>query len=282
MNTFQPPPRGPRAPGKLYRTSRQLAPSAMAWLRRRFFFDDLKQYEELIKLSHPSFIWMNFGLDGADFSWLRAEDVEWKYQVNMARNNIRGIDLTGKRFLDTGSGRGGNCWYVKRYHAPARIVGLDQSKAQANWCRNRFRDSGIEFTRGNAQNMPFPAGSFDVVSNIESAGHYPDRQRFYRGVYRVLAPSGYFCMSCNYHNPAAEEHAVCSEGFELVAGTDITAEVVEALKKNDENMRHLMQRVTDENTQQLGIELCDTLARLPYRLFLSGREKYHSWIFRKT
>ena len=43
-----------------------------------------------------------------------------------------------------------------------------------------------------------------------------------------------------------------------------------------------MQRITDtEETRQLGTALCDTLASLPQRLFLSRREKYYSWIFRK-
>jgi O-methyltransferase len=224
---------------------------------------------------------MNFGLDGADFSWIRPEDMEWKYQVNMARHNIRGIDLTGKRFLDTGSGRGGNCWYVKRYHTASQVVGLDQSEAQVNWCRARFRESDMEFIRGDCQNMPFQAGSFDVVSNIESAGHYPDRRRFYRGVYKVLSPSGYFCMSCNYEDPEAEEQAIRREGFVLIDGTDITSAVVQALRENDENMRHLMQRITDTpEARQLGVELCDTLARVPLR-FLSHRERYYSWIFGK-
>ena len=140
-------------------------------------------------------------------------------------DNLRGIDLTGKRFLDTGSGRGGNCWYVKRYHAASRVVGLEQNKAQVKWCVARFRATGIEFKRGDSQKMPFRGGSFDVVSNIESAGHYPDRRRFYRGVHRVLSPSGYFCMTCSYANPD-EERAVRNEGFELVDGTDITAAVV--------------------------------------------------------
>jgi O-methyltransferase len=281
MKTFQQtPPRRNRA--FLPLLASRWAPLISEWVRRRLVFNDLEQYNELMKLSHPSFLWMNFGMDGPDFAWLRPEDMEWRYQVNMARYNLRGIDLTGKRFLDTGSGRGGNCWYVKRYHAASRVVGLEQNKAQVKWCVARFRDTGIEFKRGDSQKMSFRGGSFDVVSNIESAGHYPDRRRFYRGVHRVLSPSGYFCMTCSYANPDAEERAVRNEGFELVDGTDITAAVVDALRKNDENIRQLMQRITDtEETRRLGTALCDTLASLPQRLFLSRREKYYSWIFRK-
>jgi ubiquinone/menaquinone biosynthesis C-methylase UbiE len=259
----------------------RFAPLSTTWLLGRLPFNDLNQYEELMRLSHPSFIWMNWGLDGADFSWLRAEDVEWKYQVNMARHNIRGLDLTGRRFLDTGSGRGGTCWFVKRYHAAEQVVGLDQSRAQVNWCRDRFRDSGIKFKLGDSQNIPFRPGSFDVVSNIESAPHYPDRQRFYREVYRVLSRSGYFCMSCNFRSPDSEERLIRSEGFELVDGTDITAGVVEALRKNDENLRSLLQRITNtEQTKQIGARLCSVLAQLP-EVFLVDGMRYHSWIFQK-
>lgn len=282
MNTLQHNAPRRRDQGRIYRLSSKVAPRLAAWVRRRLFFDDLKQYEELVKLRHPSFIWMNFGLDGTDFSWLLPEDLDWKYQTNMAHHNLRGLDLTGKRFLDTGSGRGGNCWYVKRYHNPSRLVGLDQSRAQVNWCRARFHDSGIEFVCGDAQKLPFPAESFDVVSNIESAGHYPDRQRFYRGVYRVLSPSGHFCMSCNFDRPLAELQTILKQGFELVDDTDITDAVAMALEKNDENMRLLMQRVTDtEETRRLALEMCNSLARLPRR-FHMRRETYHAWIFRKV
>lgn len=124
MNTLQHNAPRRRDQGRIYRLSSKVAPRLAAWVRRRLFFDDLKQYEELVKLRHPSFIWMNFGLDGTDFSWLLPEDLEWKYQTNMAHHNLRGLDLTGQRFLDTGSGRGGNCWYVRRYHNPSRLVGL--------------------------------------------------------------------------------------------------------------------------------------------------------------
>ena len=75
--------------------------------------------------------------------------------------------------------------------------------------------------------------------------------------------------------------AIRKEGFELVEETDITAAVASALEKNDENMRQLMQRVTEsQETRQLGLEICDTLARIPRR-FHSRRETYHAWIFRK-
>ena len=84
MKTFQQtPPRRNRA--FLPFLASRWAPLISEWVRRRLVFNDLEQYNELMKLSHPSFLWMNFGMDGPDFAWLRPEDVEWRYQVNMAR-----------------------------------------------------------------------------------------------------------------------------------------------------------------------------------------------------
>lgn len=89
-------------------------------------------------------------------------------------------------------------------------------------------------------------------------------------------------MSCNFDRPLAELQTILKQGFELVDDTDITDAVAMALEKNDENMRLLMQRVTDtEETRRLALEMCNSLARLPRR-FHMRRETYHAWIFRKV
>jgi hypothetical protein len=69
-----------------------------------------------MKLAHPKFVWMISGLAGGDLGWIR-DDIDqcWKYQVNLARFNVRGVDLTCAHVLDTGSGRGGNCHYLARH-----------------------------------------------------------------------------------------------------------------------------------------------------------------------
>jgi SAM-dependent methyltransferase len=269
---------------KLYQIALWFAPLTAAKVRRRWFGDDLAQYRELMKLDHPSFVWMNYGLDGDDFSWIRdPEDMIWKYQMNLARHTFRRTNLRGKRVLDTGSGRGGTCSYVQRYHEPARVAGLDQSDLQVNWCNQRFAADGIKFYCGDAQQMPFDRGSFDVVSNIESACHYPAPHLFYREVYRVLAPGGFFCHSCNYKDPQKTQRAMERAGFRVVETDDITDAVTRALVKNDKNMREQIRRIaTSESAARVGARACEQLAKLAATSFSGANShRYYSWILQR-
>jgi O-methyltransferase len=249
----------------------------------RRFDDDLGQYETFTQhLTDPRFIWMNYGLDGDDFSWLREEDRDWRYQINMAHHNVRGLDLSGKRVLDTGSGRGGNCDYLSRYHAPAKVVGLDQSESQIAWCQSRFADSGITFIQGDAQDLPFEAGSFEVITNIESACHYPDRKRFYREVHRLLTPGGFFCHSCNYWNPDKTERIIEKIGFTVVATRDITEPVIAALKKNDEHYRQLLFSMAHTDLEKQLAEGLHQAMTHEIPATFNADHRYYSWIFQKS
>ena len=205
----------------------------------------LSQYNDLMALDSPLFVWMNYGLYGEEFSWIFDEDdMRWKYQLNLARFNVRGIDLTGTKILDTGSGRGGNCSYLARYHQPYSVIGLDKNPLQVAWCNERFRGENISFVVGDSQNLSFDDETFDIVTNIESACHYENKEDFFRHVYRVLVPSGFFCHSCNYHNIPIVEKAMQDAGFNVVESEDITEDVVRALKYNERNFRVLLSEIS--------------------------------------
>jgi O-methyltransferase len=229
------------------------------------------------------FVWMNYGMTGGDFSWIRDElDERWKFQVNLARFNVRGIDLSGARVLDTGCGRGGNCSYLTRHHRPRQVVGLDLSAAQVAWCDTRFKQEGSSFVVGDAQRLPFAAESFDVVTNIESACHYPDKSGFYREVYRILTPEGHFGHSCDYSGIPGVEKWLTSAGFTIVAREDITDRVVEALVQNDGNLRALLSQITATRETRAFANRVHTA--LTYRIptTFNSDHRYMSWILRKT
>ena len=242
----------------------------------------LAQYEDLMNLDHPHFIWMNYGLDGEDFSWICEKlDERWKYQMNLARFTVRGLNLEGKRVLDTGCGRGGNCSFLARYHSPSEVVGLDQSQRQIEWCRQRFSADSLSFVAGDAQSLPFSDGVFDVVTNIESAPHYADKPRFYREVFRVLSPRGYFGHSSNYLHPAKVEASIEAAGFRAVASTDITAGVIDALNKNVENFKELMAEIaTSSEARRVG-KLVQTALRDHIPKSFSSEHRYMSWVFQR-
>ncbi len=125
---------------------------------------------------------MNHGyarLDGSDdFAPLTEEERLQSYSVNLVRELLRGVQVTGKRVLDVGCGRGGAVCHIARQLQPSEIVGLDFCGANLAFCRRHSAAPSAVFVRGDAHCLPFQSASFDVVLNIESSHCYPERPRF--------------------------------------------------------------------------------------------------------
>lgn len=54
----------------------------------------------------------------------------------------------------------------------------------------RKKMKGVELVVGDCEDLPFAENSFDAVICCESFHHYPDPQKFFDSVYRVLRPNG--------------------------------------------------------------------------------------------
>jgi SAM-dependent methyltransferase len=67
---------------------------------------------------------------------------------------------------------------------------LDEARSNLGDAAGRF-----SFARFNAQNIPYPANSFDAVIAIHMLFHVPNRERAIREVRRVLRPGGRFYAS---------------------------------------------------------------------------------------
>lgn len=70
----------------------------------------------------------------------------------------------------------------------ARVVGVDFSAQQLDLARSRY--PGITFQQGDAGELPFDSGSFDVVVSNFGMPHFPDPQRFLQEAFRVLRGAG--------------------------------------------------------------------------------------------
>lgn len=102
------------------------------------------------------------------------------------------VDLSGKRVVEVGSGRGGGASYIARYHHPSSMVGMDFSSRAIELSKRLHCDvSGLSFQQGDAEQMPFDSNSFDVVLNVESSHCYGNMAAFVSEVVRVLKPGGY-------------------------------------------------------------------------------------------
>lgn len=109
-----------------------------------------------------------------------------------------------KEILDVGCGIGGSSLYLaKKYQA--RATGITLSPVQANRAKARAAIQGLgdrtTFLVADALEMPFADRSFDLVWSLESAEHFPDKQKFLQEAYRVLKPGGLLLMATWCHRP---------------------------------------------------------------------------------
>ncbi len=98
--------------------------------------------------------------------------------------------------LDIGSGIGGPAgWIMRRYH-PRRLIGVEYLWSSVTAASGGSGDSGPRpaFLQADAQRLPIADGSVDVVFNLESALHYPDKAGFVGECRRVLRPGGTLCL----------------------------------------------------------------------------------------
>jgi SAM-dependent methyltransferase len=103
--------------------------------------------------------------------------------------------------------------------------------------------------QGDAQLLPLGTASVDVIFNLESAFHYPDKDAFLRGCRRVLKPGGYLligdlaapkplfpflCRSqcAHFWSPEQYHRAVTELGFKHVTIEDVTPRVLESIRRS--------------------------------------------------
>ncbi|KAF0208327.1 MAG: methyltransferase domain-containing protein [Actinomycetota bacterium] len=90
----------------------------------------------------------------------------------------------------------------------AGMVALDLTPEMLDAARGLAAErdvAGIEFVLGDAEALPFPDASFDLVTCRIAAHHFPDVQAFADAVARVLRPGGRFVLhdQCVPDNAAA-------------------------------------------------------------------------------
>ncbi|MGU3492902.1 class I SAM-dependent methyltransferase [Xanthobacteraceae bacterium A53D] len=176
---------------------------------------------------------MNYGFvpPGAPFA-LNPEDEPDRAFIGLYAQAVDGLKVSGARVLEVGSGRGGGARYIARYHAPSAMVGLDYSSETVRLARRLNGDvPALTFQTGDAEKLPFPDGSFDIVVNIESSHCYANVPAFAQEVSRVLTPGGIFTfadMRARGNIPELDRQ-LAAPGLDLMEANDITPGVVTAL-----------------------------------------------------
>lgn len=91
--------------------------------------------------------------------------------------------------LDAGCGTGAMLDMFKKDIPDKKYTGIDLSQKIIETAK-RKRLAGVNFVSGDCENLPFAENSFDVVTCSMSFHHYPNPEKFFQSLKRVLRPGG--------------------------------------------------------------------------------------------
>lgn len=199
----------------------------------------------LLKKGDSAFL--NYGYCSLDPDAPRLEldrsDEADRYSIQLYHRVASAYPLAGKSVVEIGCGRGGGASFVTRYLHPASVTGIDLSKRAISFCRRTHKSPNLTFLDGNAENLPLPSKSCDVVLNVESSHCYPSFERFLKEVTRVLRPDGRFLYAdFRPRTAVADLRAQLLKHFAIVEEEPINRQIVRALELDSERRVTLIRK----------------------------------------
>lgn len=255
------------------------------WAKRTLYWIG---YQSLAVL-YPKFDWpfMNYGFAELDphamQPRLSTADEKDRLYIQLYDHVVKAVDLSGLDVLEVGCGRGGGSAYIARYLAPRSVIGVDFSQNAIAFCRRRHAVAGLTFLHADAEALPFPTNTFDVVVNVESSHCYGSIERFLAEVARVLRPEGHLLFADFRETRvlATLREQVRASGFEILSEKSIRLNVLAALEADEDRKRALLQRVVPRLLRRQIRQFAGMRGTYMYEALRDGRIEYFSWLLGK-
>ena len=223
-----------------------------------------KQYYQLVSqaLDRTDFTFMNYGYAGlgalANTVSLNACDEPHQLPIQLYHHLASAVKLEGKDVLEVSCGRGGGASFVKRYHRPSLLVGIDRTPQAIACCRRTHRLPGLSFLQCDAEDILFGDECFDAVINVEASHLYGDVAAFLAEVKRVLRHGGHLLLAdkrTQAQMPVLRRQ-IAASGLSLVAEQDITANVLRSIRMQYTNREQTLRAILPQHLIWLAFSVC--------------------------
>ncbi len=234
----------------------------------------------------PPFMNLGFTDDTMSNLVLEPADELFRLNIQLYERALGGRSLAGLSVLESGCGGGGGLSYLARYHRPASLAGIDLAPAETEG------HQGWVVETGDASQLPFLDGQFDLAISIESTGHYERPLQFFCEAARVLKPGGMLCLADlrpsgslwgDGRDLAALRHELGQAGFEIVEESDLSDGVVASIRAQDDGRRRFLDALALPATSRAHF---DEIMLMPgsrnFDFLVSGDLRYVSLICRKS
>jgi ubiquinone/menaquinone biosynthesis C-methylase UbiE len=230
-------------------------------------------------------IFMNYGYSSpGEELMLNKEDQKNRYPIQLYRHLTDKIDLSGKSLVEIGCGRGGGLAHVAKNSGASSLVGLDIEKTAVQFASAEYGQSNLSFVKGNAENVPLPDNSCDVVLNVESSHRYLAIEKFINEVSRILKPGGTFLFT-DFRYPYEWDglkDLIAKAGMAIQSEIDITENVLLSLRKDNDRRLELVRNFAPGFLQKGIINFSGCVGSETYRNFEDRVYEYKSFLFVNT
>lgn len=234
-----------------------------------------------------SVVFLNYGYanDNGMFDHLilNEEEEYYRYASQLYVFASRNVSFPGKDILEVGSGRGGGASFLTRHLKPKSYTAVDLNPKTIEFCKKRHVVPGLTYLQGDAENLMLNDNSYDAVINVESARCYPNKEKFFKEVYRLLKSKGKFCFTdmIKPHEVDLIESQIKAAGFVMQDKTDIVKNVLESLHLDSKNRKEEINKKVSKFMRPMFYEFAGVENSKRFEIFKTGEMGYWSYTFER-